>query len=252
MSKSNYDQLLSIFSPEGSLYQVEYSYKAVKAAGITSVAIRAKDGVVVVSQRKVPDKLIKPESVTNVFNVDGRIGAAVIGRVPDGRLVLDWARDKAYKYKYDCGHPIGAQLLAKRLAGMAQYNTQTAQHRAMGVSVTLFSIENDDKKGGALAPQLFKVDPSGHFVGYFAVASGAKEVEAQQQLEKATKAQGPFGDMSLQQASDVALATLQHVCGEALKGKDVEMACVSAERPEYHVIGADQIDAMLTAIAERD
>ena len=114
MSKSNYDQLLSIFSPEGNLYQVEYSYKAVKAAGITAVAIRAKDGVVVVSQRKVPDKLMKPESVTNVFSVDGKIGACIIGRVPDGRLSLNWARDKAFNYKYDCGHPISAQLLAKR------------------------------------------------------------------------------------------------------------------------------------------
>ena len=47
-TKSQYDYDLSIFSPEGSLYQVEYSYKAVKAAGITAIAIRAKDGVVVV------------------------------------------------------------------------------------------------------------------------------------------------------------------------------------------------------------
>ena len=89
MSKGNYDQSLSIFSPEGSLYQVEYSYKAVKAAGITAVAIRCKDGVVVASQRKVLDKLIKPESVTNVFNVDGNVGACIIGRIPDGRLFLD-------------------------------------------------------------------------------------------------------------------------------------------------------------------
>jgi hypothetical protein len=162
-SKSNYDHLLSIFSPEGSLYQVEYSYKAVKAAGITAIAIRCKDGVVVASQRKVPDKLMKPESVTNVFSVDGNIGACIIGRVPDGQLVLDWAREKAFNFKYDNGHPISAQLLAKRLAARAQYNTQTAEHRAMGVSITLFSVERDDVTG-VPTPQLFKVDPSGHFV----------------------------------------------------------------------------------------
>jgi len=32
----------------------EYAFKAVKAAGITSIAVRGKDSVAVVTQKKVP------------------------------------------------------------------------------------------------------------------------------------------------------------------------------------------------------
>jgi 20S proteasome subunit alpha 1 len=118
----------------------------------------------------------------------------------------------------------------------------------MGVSVTFFAVEKDD--AGNLVPQLYKVDPSGHFVGYFALATGAKEVEAQSQLEKAMKTKH-FREMSLEEAAECAVSTLQHVCGEALKGRDIEMAQVGADR-KFRVVEADRIDAMLTTIAERD
>ena len=62
--------------------------------------------------------------------------------------------------------------------------------RAYAVELTFFSF---DKEKGA---QLFKVDPAGHFYGYFATSSGVKEQEAQNILEKEYKERNGFLQLS--------------------------------------------------------
>ena len=46
-----YDRAVSMFSPDGRLLQVEYAKKTVKQ-GSTSIGIIAKDGVVIVAEKK--------------------------------------------------------------------------------------------------------------------------------------------------------------------------------------------------------
>jgi 20S proteasome subunit alpha 1 len=250
MSRGNFDKMITVFSPEGGLYQVEYAFKAVKASNVTTVAVCGKEGAFVVTQRKVPDKLVKPESLTNMYPIDGKVGICVTGRQPDGKSVIGTAREMASEYKADNQDYIPVGLLAKRLAGNAQIYTQSAGYRAMGIALTVVGMDQDDASG-SWTPKIYKVDPAGHFVGYFATASGAKDIEAISQLEKKQKAM-PFNTMSNTEAAECALQVLQHACGSSLKAKDVQMAAVTQEKKEFHMIADTDVEAWLTAIAERD
>merc|ERR1711907_213433 len=84
-SSAGYDRHITIFSPEGRLYQVEYAYNAIKHTGNTCVAVRGEDSVVVVTQHKVPDKQLDGTSVSSLFKISDTIGCAIIGSPGDCR-----------------------------------------------------------------------------------------------------------------------------------------------------------------------
>lgn len=155
MPPSGYDRMITIFSPEGKLYQVEYAFKAVKSAGNTTIAIRGDDTVCVVSQKKVPDKLIDPASISNMYSVTKNIGIAVTGLTADSRSIVQDARQRAAEFRFKYGYEIPVDYLAQALADKAQVHTQFARMRPLGVMTILVGI--DEERG----PQLYKVDPAG-------------------------------------------------------------------------------------------
>lgn len=77
-----YDRVLSIFSPEGHLYQVEYAFKCVQIQGNTAIGVKGKNAVVLVTQKKVKDRLVDPASVTSMYRIANHVGAVVIGPPP--------------------------------------------------------------------------------------------------------------------------------------------------------------------------
>lgn len=158
MPPSGYDRMITIFSPEGKLYQVEYAFKAVKSAGNTTIAIRGDDTVCVVSQKKVPDKLIDPASISNMYSVTKFIGIAVTGLTADSRSIVQDARQRAADFRFKYGYEIPVDYLAQALADKAQVHTQFARMRPLGVMTILAGI--DEERG----PQLYKVDPAGAYV----------------------------------------------------------------------------------------
>lgn len=265
MSRSSYDRYLTIFSPDGRLYQVEYAFKAINTAGLTSIAVRGKDCSVVVGQKKVPDKLIDASSVTNIFNLTPEIGCIMTGRVADARAQVQRAKMEAADFKYKYGYAITPDLLAKRMANMNQVYTQRAAMRPYGVSMILVGI--DPERG----PQIFKIDPAGYYVGFRATAAGVKQTEATNFLEKqfkkssstaaaaasaesapqaasatdaaALEAQLISSNLSVEQTLDLAVNTLATVLAQDLKPSELEVAIVGG--PEAAKAAQDDSGAPL-------
>mmetsp|Transcript_23277 Transcript_23277/g.40060 ORF Transcript_23277/g.40060 Transcript_23277/m.40060 type:complete len:247 (+) Transcript_23277:39-779(+) len=242
-SSAGFDRHITIFSPEGRLYQVEYAFKAIKTTGLTAVGVRAQDGVCLVSQRKVSDKLIDPSSVTSVYRITDFIGCVQVGMPADARAQVQRARQEAAEFRFKFGYDVPVEHLARRMADIAQVYTQHAYMRPYAIAMMLIGI--DDEKG----PQLFKTDPAGYFVGYLATAAGAKDQDALNFLEKKLKANKT---LSNDDAIHLALNTVQSVLGADFKASDIEVAVVTRDNPKFRILTDAEVEHHLTALSERD
>ncbi|PIA39531.1 hypothetical protein AQUCO_02600172v1, partial [Aquilegia coerulea] len=242
-SGAGYDRHITIFSPEGRLYQVEYAFKAVKASGITSIAVRGKDSVCVVTQKKVPDKLLDQSSVTHLFSITKYLGLLATGMTADARSLVQQARNQAAEWRFKWGYEMPVDVLAKWIADKSQVYTQHAYMRPLGVAAMVLGMDEEN------GPQLFKCDPAGHFFGHKATSAGLKEQEAINFLEKKMKNDPAF---SYEETVQTAISALQSVLQEDFKPTEIEVGVVRKENPVFRVLSTEEIDEQLTAISERD
>eukprot|EP00287_Rhodomonas_sp_CCMP768_P006184 CAMPEP_0196722180 /NCGR_PEP_ID=MMETSP1091-20130531/4594_1 /TAXON_ID=302021 /ORGANISM="Rhodomonas sp., Strain CCMP768" /LENGTH=252 /DNA_ID=CAMNT_0042063817 /DNA_START=33 /DNA_END=791 /DNA_ORIENTATION=+ len=248
-SSSGYDRLITVFSPEGRLYQIEYAFKAVKAAGITTVSVRGADSVCIVTQKKVAqghsqDKLLDPTSVTHMYKITDTIGCVQTGHQADARAQVQRVRNEAVQFLYKNGYNMPPEVLAKRVADMNQVYTQHAGMRPYGVTMILCGM--DEEKG----PQLFMCDPAGHFMGYKATAAGQKDLEAHNMLEKKLKANP---SLSYDETVQMAVSVLQSVLSADFKATDIEVGVANKEQMgRFRQLDEAEIERHLVAISERD
>jgi len=250
MSRSSFDRALTVFSPEGRLYQVEYAFKAITSAGHTSIAVKSDNAAVFIGQRKVPDKLLDADSVTHIFQLSPKIGCIVTGRTADARAQVMRAQNEATQWRYKYGYEITPDMLARRIANINQVYTQRAAMRPYGIAMILIGMDAE------FGPQIFKLDPAGYFVGYHGTASGAKQTEAMNVLEKSYKkdewAKLRGDKASVDELVELALSSMAQVLANDLKAGEIELGIVTAENPLFRKMTTDEIDGHLQRLSEKD
>lgn len=239
---SNYDHQITVFSPQGRLYQMEYAFKAAStSSGLTGVALRGKDTCVVVTQKKIPDRLMDPKSVTNLFQITPGIGCLVTGIMPDCKASIQRARMEAADFRFKYGYAVPVHVLARRIADIAQVNTQSASMRPLACVMMLVAV--DDEKG----PQVLKVDCAGHYLPFFGTASGSKEQEAVNFLEKKVPEMKEYSE---DESIRCAIMCLGSVLGSDFRGTEIEVGIVQGKLGKFHPLTEEQIEGHLNAIAD--
>jgi len=241
---SSYDHHISIFSPQGRLYQMEYAYKAASSAsGLTGVSVRTNNCCIVVTQKRVPDRLIEPTSVSHTFTITPKIGCLVMGMTADCKAQVQRARYEAAEFQMKYGYSIPVHVLAKRIADIAQVNTQSASMRPLATVILLIGV--DDSKG----PQLFKVDCAGHYLPFLAAACGVKEQEAVNFLEKRVS---DLKDYKPDQAIQMAITCLSCALGIEIRSNEIEVAMVGGSTENFRRLKENDIDKHLNIQADAD
>lgn len=236
-AQQGYDRAITVFSPDGRLYQVEYAIETVRR-GTIAVGVKCKDGIVIAVEEK-PRKLQISETAQKIFQIDDHVGVAAAGYIPDARSQVDNARFFSQSNKMIYDEPVEVETIAKHLADQCQQYTQYAGVRPYGVALILGGVVNN-------TPELYLTDPSGTYISYDAIAIGSGSDQVTDFLEKTYK-----NDMSLDEAAVLASAGI-YLSSEDKEGTShIRMACIKKEAGLYEIVSEEQITKYANSAKEK-
>jgi len=218
---------LTTFSPSGKLMQIEYALNAV-GAGATSLGIKATNGVVIATEKKLPSTLVDKSSVQKMSVVSPNIGFVYSGMGPDSRVLVRKGRKIAQTYFRTYLEHIPVAQLVRNVAEVMQEFTQSGGVRPFGVSLLIAGFDDS-------GPQLYQVDPSGSFFAWKASAIGKNMVNGKSFLEKRYNE-----EMELDDAVHTALLTLKEGFEGQVTGDNVELGVIGADR-KFRVLSPAEV-----------
>jgi proteasome endopeptidase complex, archaeal, alpha subunit len=227
-----YDRGITIFSPDGRLYQVEYAREAVKR-GSASIGVRTNDGVVIAVDKRIRSPLMERDSVEKMHMVDDHIGIASAGHVADARQLIDFARQQAQTNELRYGEPAGVEALTKEVTDYIQQYTQVGGARPFGVALIIAGIEDGE-------PRLYETDPSGTPYEWKALAVGANRDETREYLEE-----NYTDEMDLDGGIGLALESLASVTDDGLTPEGIGVATIDVETEKFTELSHDEKEGHL-------
>ncbi len=227
-----YDRVVTSFSPDGRLFQVQYAMEAVKR-GATVVGLIAMNAVLLVADKRITTELMVPESVEKIYKIDEHIGVATSGLVADGRKMVDEARVEAQRNKLIYGEPIETKSILRYISDMAQMFTQYGGLRPVGVSLLVAGYNSE--------PKLFETDPSGTPTEWKATALGEGREEAMNIFEKDYKE-----GLSVDEAMALALKAIGKVMKRKPEARKIEAAIIT--KKGFKKLSEKELDGYLAKV----
>lgn len=223
-----YDRAITMFSPDGRLLQVEYAKKTVKQ-GSTSIGMVCKDGVVLVTDKRIVDTLIVPESVEKIWPIDDHIICTAAGIISDARVLVERAQLAAQQHTVTYDTQIDVASIVKDICSLKQICTQSGGLRPFGVSLLIGGI---DKEG----PRLYLTDPTGIFFKYKATVIGEGETDILETLHKKYK-----DDMTITDGTKLAVEALMKFIDKDFTPERLDIAYIKTEEQKFVRLNKEEV-----------
>ena len=227
-----YDRAITMFSPDGRLLQVEYAKKTVRQ-GSTAIGIECKDGVVLVTDKRVVDKLVVAESVEKIWKIDEHICATASGIISDARVLIERAQVISQQNRFSYDSPIDTISIVKDIANLKQMTTQSGGFRPFGVSLIIAGVDNGK-------PILFETDPTGIYFQYKATVIGETEPEIEEILLKEYKE-----NLSIPDGFKLAISALKRTLDKHFDGEKIDAAYIDTSTSVFQSLTRKEINQYL-------
>lgn len=231
-----YDRAITVFSPDGRLFQVEYARVAV-TRGATTAGLKFKEGVVLLAGKGASTRLMEPSSIEKIFQIDQHIGCATSGLVADARVLVDYARVAAQVNKVTYQEPISVDMLVKRVCDYKQNYTQYGGVRPFGTALLIGGVDDQ-------GIHLYETDPSGALVSYKAGSIGSGSNAVREVFEEKYRE-----GMDRDAAVLLGLEALQSAADEELKPDAVEVGVMEAG-DRFRMLTVEEVGAYLRRLQE--
>jgi len=235
---SGYDRAITMFSPDGHLFQVEYAQEAVKK-GSTAVGVRGNDVVVLGVEKKAVAKLQEDRTVRKICQLDDHVLMAFAGLTADARVLIKQARVECQSHKLTVEDPVTLEYITRYVASLKQRYTQSNGRRPFGISCLITGFDNDK------TPRLYQTDPSGTYHEWKANAIGRNAKTVREFLEKNYT---PENVATEEQTIKLAIKALLEVVQSG--GKNLEVA-VMRKDAKLSMMVVSEIEKVV-AIVEKE
>ena len=236
-AQQGYDRAITVFSPDGRLYQVEYAIETVKR-GTIALGIKTDNGIIFAADER-PRKLQIVEEPQKLFKIDQHIGIAAAGYIPDARNQVDDARFFSQSSKLVYDESVSVEAVTKHIADQCQHYTQYAGARPIGVALIIGGI---DQNGNSL----FLTDPSGTYVPYDAVAIGADSDKVTEFLIKNYKK-----DMTIEEAKMLAIASIMMVSENGQNTEHIKISEINSDTKQFSIINKNEVAKLVESAQQK-
>jgi len=236
-TQQGYDRAITVFSPDGRLYQVEYAIETVKR-GTIALGIKTKYGIIFAADER-PRKLQVVDEPQKLFKIDQHIGIAAAGYIPDARKQVDDARFFSQSSKIVYDESVSVETVTKHIADQCQQYTQYAGARPIGVALIIGGV---DQNGNSL----FLTDPSGTYIPYNAVAIGADSDRVTEFLKKYYKP-----EMTLEESKMLAISSINMVSDDAKGSEHIKISQIESDTKRFEIVDKNQITKLLQSATEK-
>lgn len=233
-----YDRAITVFSPDGRLFQVEYAREAVKR-GTTTVGLKFEDGVVLIVDKRISSELIEPTSIEKIFKLDDHVGCATSGLVADARVLVDRARVDAQMNRVSYDEIIEVETLVKKICDFKQTYTQYGGVRPFGTALLIAGVDDH-------GVHLYETDPSGALMSYKASSIGAGRGSVMEIFENEYEE-----GMSQDEAVSFGLDALYRATEGQINAPALEIGLVT-EDEAFRKLDQDRIKAYVDEALERN
>jgi len=222
-----YDRASTMFSPDGRLLQVEYAKKTVKQ-GTSALGIVCKDGVLLLADKRIVEKLVVKSTIEKVFQIDENMAAVAAGIVSDARILVEKAQVMAQQHRVTYDEPMEIYSLVKEICNIKQSYTQYGGARPFGVSLLMAGVNN--------RPRLFLTDPTGIYWEYMATAIGEAEDELKEILTKEYKE-----TLTLDEGLTLGISALKRVLGKEFNLDRLDGCMIKSSDQAFHKLTKEQL-----------